>query len=119
MRVMVFVKANNATEKGLSNTPAEKKMMADMEKFNDELRNAGVMVMAEGLRPSKDGKRVLFDGPNRKVSEGPFTPAEELVAGFWIWEVKDMNDAVAWVKRCPNPHPGGGSIAIEIREIGD
>ena len=121
MRVMVLVKATeNSERKGYTNTPEEKKSMEEMGTYNDELRNAGILITCDGLRPSSHGKRVAFDGPNRKVTDGPFAHPRELVAGFWIWEVKDMDEAVAWVKRCPNPHPE--PCEIEIRpfyEIAD
>ncbi len=109
MRVMVLVKATAESENDLSGTP---EMFAAMGRFNDELRKAGILVMAEGLRPSAEGKRVAFDGPGRAVIDGPFAQTRELVAGFWIWDVKDMDEAVAWVKRCPNPMPGPSEIEI-------
>ena len=80
--------------------------------FNEELVNAGVMISGDGLRPSSEGKRVAFDGSGRTVSDGPFAATRELVAGFWVWEVKDMEEAVEWVKRCPNPMPGPSEIEI-------
>jgi hypothetical protein len=88
-----------------------------MGKFNVELHNAGVLLMAEGLKPTAHAKRVAFDGPGRTVIDGPFAETRELVAGFWLWEVKDMDEAVAWVKRCPNPMPGPSDI--EIRPLFD
>jgi hypothetical protein len=112
MRVLVLVKATDESEKGFVLTPETKKMLEEMGKFNDELRKAGILVMADGLKASKDGKRVAFDGPGRKVIDGPFAETKELVAGFWIWEVKDMDEAVAWVKRCPNPMSGPSEIEI-------
>jgi hypothetical protein len=112
MRVMVLVKATADSEKGFSWTPETRKMFEEMGKFNDELQKAGVLVTADGLKPSSQGKRVAFDGPSRTVIDGPFAEAKELVAGFWIWEVKDMDDAVAWVKRCPNPMTGPSEIEI-------
>jgi len=117
MRVMVFVKATPDSEKGFSLTSEMKTMMAEMDRFNDELRSAGIFIMADGLKPSSQGKRVAFDGDKRAVSDGPFSNANELVAGFWLWEVKDMEEAVAWVKRCPNPMKGPSEI--EIRPIED
>ena len=121
MRVMVLVKATeNSERKGYTNTPEEKKSMEEMGRYNDELRNAGILLTCDGLKPSSHGKRVAFDGSNRKVTDGPFAHPRELVAGFWIWEVKDINEALAWVKRCPNPHPE--PCEIEIRpfyEIAD
>jgi len=118
MRVMVLVKATADSEKGFRRTPETMAMMAAMGKFNDALRDAGILVTADGLKPSSHGKRVAFDGPKRSVIDGPFTDPRELVAGFWIWDVKDMDEAVAWVKRCPNPHTGPsgpGPSEIEIR----
>jgi len=112
MRVMVLVKATEDSEKGFRRTPDTMAMMAAMGKFNDALRDAGILVTADGLKPSSKGKRVAFDGPKRSVIDGPFTDPRELVAGFWIWEVKDMDEAVAWVKRCPNPMPGPSEIEI-------
>jgi hypothetical protein len=116
MRVMVLVKATEASEK--ENAPKEwmDQMFDAMGKFNDELKRAGVMIMGEGLTPSSQGKRVAFHGTKRTVTDGPFTETHELVAGFWIWEVKDLDEALAWVKRCPNPMPGPSDI--EIRPIG-
>lgn len=83
-----------------------------MGRFNEELVEAGVMLSGDGLQPSSKGKRVAFDGPSRKVIDGPFAETRELVAGFWIWEVKDMDEAVAWAKRCPNPMPGPSELEI-------
>lgn len=114
MRVMVFVKATEDSEKGLIAAP---EAMAAMGRFNDELRAAGIFIMADGLTPSAQGKRVAFDGAGRTVIDGPFAQPRELVAGFWLWEVKDMDEAVAWVKRCPNPMPGPSEI--EIRPLYD
>ncbi|MEA3387919.1 YciI family protein [Sphingobium sp. CCH11-B1] len=115
MRVMVLVKATQDSEQGFTPTPESMESMAAMGRFNDELRAAGVLLMAEGLTPSSAGKRVAFDGTDRAVIDGPFPATSELVAGFWLWEVKDMAEAVAWVKRCPNPMPGPSEI--EIRPI--
>ena len=112
MRVMVLVKATEESEKGFSPTPESKASMEAMGRFNDELRKAGILRMADGLTPSSQGKRIAFDGASRKVIDGPFPQARELVAGFWIWEVKDMDEAVAWVKRCPNPMPVPSEIEI-------
>jgi hypothetical protein len=112
MRVMVFVKATENSEKGMVRSPKTMKMMEEMGKYNDELRKAGILVMAEGLEPSSKGKRIAFDETIRKVIDGPFNPARDLVAGFWLWEVKDMDEAVAWVKRCPNPMPEPSEIDI-------
>lgn len=115
MRVMVLVKATEDSERGFDPTPEAMAMMEAMGRFNDDLTRAGIMQAGEGLRPSSDGKRVAFDGPGRSVIDGPFAETRELVAGFWLWEVKDMDEAVAWVKRCPNPMPGPSEI--EIRPI--
>ncbi len=112
MRVMVLVKATEDSEKGFFSTPEMKKMMEEMGKFNDELSKAGILRDADGLTPSSKGKRIAFDGANRTVIDGPFAHPRELVAGFWLWEVKDMAEAVAWVKRCPNPMPGPSEIEI-------
>lgn len=101
MKVMVIVKATKASEAG---TLPSKQLLTDMGKFNEELQKAGILVEAAGLRPSSKGKRVRFAGQNRAVIDGPFAETKELVAGFWIWEVKSMEDAVEWLKRCPNPH---------------
>ena len=116
MRVMVLVKATEESEKGFFTTPAAKEAMEAMGRFNDELRNAGIMLVADGLKPSSQGKRIAFDGPGRTVIDGPFAETRELVAGYWVWEVKDMAEAVEWVKRCPNPMPEGESV-IEIRQL--
>ncbi|KRB99600.1 hypothetical protein ASE11_07845 [Hydrogenophaga sp. Root209] len=112
MRVMVLVKATEDSEKGLLSTPWATEMFAAMDRFNDELRDAGVLLTADGLKPSVHGKRVAFDGAGRRVIDGPFAETKELVAGFWLWEVKDMEEAVAWVRRCPNPMPGPSEIEI-------
>ena len=114
MRVMVFVKATQDSEKGILPTP---EAFAAMGRFNDELRKAGILITADGLEPSSKGKRIAFDGTGRRVMDGPFTATHELVAGFWIWEVKDMNEAVAWVKRCPNPMPGPSEIEIRPFQV--
>ena len=120
MRVMVLVKATDDSEKGILSTEWTAKMMEAMGKFNDELRNAGVLLMADGLKPSSQGKRIAFDGPARTVIDGPFAATRELVAGFWLWKVKDMGEAVAWVKRCPNPMPGPSEIEIRpLYEMAD
>lgn len=115
MRVMVLVKATEESEKGFVRTPETDAMMAAMGRFNEALVAAGVLKDGDGLQPSSAGKRVAFDGPSRTVIDGPFAHPRELVAGFWIWEVKDLDEAVAWVKRCPNPM--GGPSEIEIRPV--
>jgi hypothetical protein len=120
MRVLVLVKATEDSEKGFVLTAETKAMVEAMGRFNDALRDAGILVMADGLTPSSQGKRVAFDGPGRMVIDGPFTETKELVAGFWLWDVKDMDEAVAWVKRCPNPMPGPSEIEIRpVHELGD
>jgi hypothetical protein len=120
MRVMVLVKATEDSEKGFLPTPEVKEAIEAMGRFNDELCKAGILRMAEGLKPSSQGKRVAFDGPGRTVIDGPFAETRELVAGFWLWEVKDMDEAVAWVKRCPNPMPGPSEIEIRpLYEMAD
>src|SRR5215212_5239141 len=110
MRVMVFVKANKESEAG--QMPSEK-VLSDMGKFNEELVNAGIMLAGEGLHPSSKGKRVRFSGAERTVIDGPFAETKELIAGFWIWKVKSMDEAVEWLKRAPF----GGGTEIEIRPI--
>ena len=120
MRVMVLVKATEDSEKGFFRTPETMGMLEAMGRFNDELRAAGILRAADGLKPSSQGKRVAFDGPRRTVIDGPFAATRELVAGFWLWEVKDMDEAVAWVKRCPNPMPGPSEIEIRpLNEMAD
>jgi hypothetical protein len=112
MRVMVLVKATAESEAG---TLPSRELLEAMGRFNQDLVSAGIMQAGEGLHPSSKGKRVAFDGPNRTVIDGPFPHTRELVAGFWVWEVKDLADAVEWVKRCPNPMPGPSEI--EIRPV--
>jgi hypothetical protein len=112
MRVMVLVKATDDSERGVMDPTWMTGMMAAMGRFNEELSNAGILLAADGLTPSSRGKRIAFDGPGRTVIDGPFAETRELVAGFWLWEVKDMDEAVAWVKRCPNPMPGPSEIEI-------
>ncbi len=120
MRVVVFVKATEDSEAG--NMPSTELLEA-MGKYNEELVNAGIMQAGEGLQPSSRGARVAFDGADRMVIDGPFAETKELVAGFWIWTVKDMAEAIAWVKRCPNPMPGPSEIEIrpvfEMEDFGD
>ena len=117
MRVMVLVKATAESESGDLPTTD---LLEAMGRFNEELIAAGILKAADGLRPSSDGKRVAFDGANRTVVDGPFAATGELVAGFWLWEVRDMNEAVAWVKRCPNPMPGPSEIEIRpLYEMSD
>jgi hypothetical protein len=120
MRVMVLVKATKESEAG---TMPSTELLEAMGKFNEELVNAGIMQAGEGLHPSTKGKRVAFDGPSRTVIDGPFAETSELVAGFWLWQVKDMAEAVEWVKRCPNPMLGPSEIEIrpifEAADFGD
>lgn len=120
MRVMVLVKATEESEAGVMPST---ELLEAMGKYNEELVNAGILLAGEGLHPSGKGKRVAFDGPNRTVIDGPFAETRELVAGFWLWEVQDMAEAVAWVKRCPNPMPGPSEIEIrpvfEMADFGD
>ena len=120
MRVMVMVKATEDSEQGLKPTAETAEMFVAMGKFNEELVKAGIMLSGDGLKPSSQGKRVAFDGPSRTVIDGPFAETRELVAGYWLWEVKDMAEAVEWVKRCPNPMPGPSEIEIRpIYEMAD
>ena len=112
MRCVVFVKATQESEAGIM--PSQQ-LMAEMGAFNEELVRAGVMQAGEGLHPSARGKRVAFNGPDRTVIDGPFAETKELVAGFWIWTVASIDEAVAWVKRCPNPM--NGPSEIEIRPV--
>lgn len=112
MRVMVLVKATAESEAGIMPTT---ELLTAMGKYNEELVNAGIMLAGEGLKPSSQGKRIAFDGAGRTVIDGPFAETKELVAGFWIWQVKDMAEAIEWVKRCPNPMPGPSEI--EIRPV--
>ena len=109
MRVMVFVKATEDSEQGLLPTPEAFEAMG---RFNEELASAGVMLAGAGLKPTSQARRIAFDGPKRSVMDGPFTETRELVAGFWLWEVQDMDEAVAWAKRCPNPMPGPSELEL-------
>jgi hypothetical protein len=109
MRVMVIVKATKESEAGVM--PSEQ-LLAEMGKYNEELAKAGIMLAGEGLHPSAKGKRVRFAGTTRTVTDGPFAETKELIAGFWLWQVRSMDEAVAWVKRCPNPMPGESEIEI-------
>jgi hypothetical protein len=112
MRVMVLVKATKDSEAGIMPST---ELFEAMGKYNEELVNAGILLAADGLQPSSKGKRVAFDGASRTVIDGPFSETRELVAGFWLWKVKDMAEAVEWAKRCPNPMPGPSEI--EIRPV--
>lgn len=113
MRVMVIVKATKNSEAGVM---PEEKLLADMGKFNEELVKAGVMLAGEGLHPSSRGKRVVFAGGKKTVVDGPFAQTDELVAGFWLWQVKSMDEAIEWVRRCPDPMPGE-QATLEIRPV--
>jgi hypothetical protein len=112
MRFMVIVKASKASEAGILPT---QKRLAEMGKFNQELVKAGVMLAGEGLQASSKGKRVRFSGDKRTVIDGPFTETKELIAGFWLWQLRSMDEALEWVKRCPNPHETESEI--EIRQV--
>ena len=120
MRVMVLVKATKDSEAGVMPST---ELLEAMGEYNEELINAGILLAGEGLHPSAKGKRVAFDGAGRTVIDGPFAETRELVAGFWLWKVKDMAEAVEWVKRCPNPMPGPSEIEIrpvfEAADFGD
>ena len=125
MRVMVIVKATKESE--AENTPLEMEGAAEMfeamGKYNEELVKAGIMLAGEGLHPSSKGKRIRFEGSKRTVVDGPFAETKELIAGFWLWQVKSMDEAVEWARRCPNPMPGGGELEIrpvfEAEDFGD
>ena len=112
MKVMVMVKATTDSEAGAMPST---ELLEAMGKFNEELVNAGVMLAGEGLHPSARGVRVAFDGPQRRVIDGPFAETRELVAGFWLWQVRSLDEAVEWAKRCPNPMPGPSEL--EIRPV--
>jgi hypothetical protein len=117
MRFLIIVKANKNSEAGVM--PSEK-LLADMGKFNEELVKAGIMLAAEGLQPSSKGARVRFSGSKRTVVDGPFTETKELIAGFWLWQVKSKEEAIEWVKRCPNPHEGDSEVEIrQVLEVAD
>lgn len=112
MKVMVIVKASKASEAG--EMPSEQ-LLSEMGNYNEELVKAGIMLAGEGLHPTSKGARVRFSGKNRMVIDGPFAETKELIAGFWIWKVKDMDEAIAWLKRCPNPHEE--ECEVEIRPV--
>jgi hypothetical protein len=120
MKVMVFVKASKESEAGALPT---KELLDAMGEFNKQLVNAGIMLAAEGLKPSSAGKRVRFSGKSRTVTDGPFAETKELVAGFWIWQVRSIEEAVEWVRRCPNPMPSDSEIEIRpvfgLEDFGD
>jgi hypothetical protein len=112
MRVMVLIKANKDIEAGVM---PDEKLLADMGNFNEELAKAGLLIGMEGLHPSSKGKRVRFSGTKRTVIDGPFAETKELIAGYWLWQVKSMDEAIEWVKRCPSPT--GVDREIEIRRV--
>lgn len=112
MKVMVIVKATADSEAGVMPDEA---MLAAMTRFNEDLANAGILLAGEGLKPTSYGARVQFDGPSRRVIDGPFAETKELIAGFWLWQVRSLEEAIEWVRRCPNPHPT--PCEIEIRPL--
>ena len=112
MRVMVLIKADRNSEAGVL---PDEKLLSEMGNFNEELVKAGIMLDGEGLHPTSKGKRIKFSGTKRTVLDGPFAETKELIAGFWMWKVKSMDEAVEWVKRCPNPM--GTESEIEIRQV--
>ncbi len=112
MRVMVIVKASKESEAGVM---PDAKLLADMGKFNEELVKAGVILAGEGLKPSSAGARVKFSGARRTVVDGPFAETKELIAGFWLWQVRSMDEAIEWARRCPNPHPS--DCELELRPV--
>ncbi|MGQ0455801.1 MAG: YciI family protein [Hyphomicrobium sp.] len=112
MKVMVIVKATKSSEAG--EMPSEQ-LLTEMTKFNEELVNAGIMLSGDGLTPSSKGARVVFKGGERNVIDGPFAETKEVIAGYWVWKVKDMAEAIAWAKRCPDPHPHTEETHLEIR----
>ena len=114
MRVMVLVKANEDTEAGI---PPSTELLNEMGKYNEELVKAGIMLDGEGLHPSSKGARILFSGDDRRVVDGPFAETKELLAGYWVWQVRDMDEAIEWAKRCPNPT--GGESVLELRPVGE
>jgi hypothetical protein len=113
MRFMVIVKATKNSEAGVM---PDEKLLTEMGKYNEDLAKAGVLLAAEGLHPSSKGTRVKFSGSKRIVTDGPFAETKELIAGFWLWQVKSKEEAIEWVKRCPHPHPGV-ETEIEIRQV--
>ena len=114
MRVMVLVKANEDSEAGI---PPSTELLNEMGKYNEELVKAGIMLDGEGLHPSSKGARIQFSGDDRRVVDGPFAETKELVAGYWVWQVRDMDEAIEWAKRCPNPT--GGESVLELRPVGE
>ena len=120
MKVMVIVKATQDSEAG--DMPSEQ-LLTEMGQYNEELAKAGILLAVEGLHPSSKGVRVQFSGANRTVTYGPFPPTQELVAGYWLWQVNSMEEAISWVKRCPNPMPGKSEIEVrpvfEVEDFGE
>jgi hypothetical protein len=114
MRVMVIVKANEETEAG---TPPDTAMLEEMGRYNEELVKAGIMLDGEGLQPSSKGARIQFSGDDRTVVDGPFAETKELIAGYWVWQVRDMDEAIEWAKRCPNPT--GAESVLELRPVAE
>ena len=112
MRFMIMIKADKNTEAGVL---PDEKLLTEMGKYNEELVKAGIMLAGEGLQPSSKGARVKFSGSKRTVTDGPFTETKELIAGFWLWQVKSKEEAIAWAKRCPNPTGAEGEL--EIRQV--
>ena len=116
MRFMIIVKASKETEEGTIPSAEMQQMLTEMGKYNEELANAGIMLSGEGLQASSKGARVRFSGERRTVIDGPFAETKELIAGYWLWQVKSKEEAIEWVKRCPNPMPGT-EAEIEIRQV--
>jgi hypothetical protein len=114
MRFMVFVKSSDGHERG---EMPDAKLLKAMGAFNEELKQAGVLVDGNGLHPSAKGARVMFQGPKRSVVDGPFAEAKELVGGYWIWKCESLGEAIGWAKKCPNPHPMAPESVIEIRQL--
>jgi hypothetical protein len=114
MRFMILIKATPLSESGAM---PDTKLVEAMHAFNKELIEAGIRLSADGLQPSSKGARVRFNGSNRTVTDGPFAETKELIAGFWVWQCKSLDEAIAWVKRCPNPFPGESEYEIEIRQL--
>jgi hypothetical protein len=112
MKVLVLVKATQISEMEAADPEWTREMLAEMSRFNQQLKEAGVLLAAEGLKPSSEAKRIAFEGAKRTVIDGPFSEIKDLVAGYWLWEVKDMEEAVAWAKRSPNPMPVPSELEI-------
>ncbi|GAA4791332.1 YciI family protein [Lysobacter hankyongensis] len=112
MKVMVIVKATADSEAGVM---PDQSLLTAMTRYNEDLANAGILLAGEGLKPTSQGARVQFDGPSRRVIDGPFAETKELIAGFWLWQVRSLDEAIEWVRRCPNPHPT--PCEIEIRPL--